>query len=66
VLTTEGISDFGSLQEALGRHGGSHEMAYVLFDNLGGQARPSTGPTLRSISLRHRQPITRTCGISDF
>src|SRR5215469_11772854 len=29
VLTTEGISDFGALQEALGRHGGSREMAFV-------------------------------------
>ena len=34
VLTPHGISDFGALQEALGRHGGSREMAFVVFDIL--------------------------------
>jgi len=34
VLTPEGISDFGALQEALSRHGGSREMAFVVFDIL--------------------------------
>jgi len=32
VLTAEGISDFGALQEALGRHDGSREMAFIVFD----------------------------------
>jgi bifunctional non-homologous end joining protein LigD len=32
VLTAEGISDFGALQEALGHHGGSREMAFIVFD----------------------------------
>jgi bifunctional non-homologous end joining protein LigD len=32
VLTPEGVSDFGALQEALGRHGGSREMAFIVFD----------------------------------
>src|SRR5262245_627692 len=31
VLTPDGILDFGALQEALGRHGGSREMAFILF-----------------------------------
>jgi ATP-dependent DNA ligase len=32
VLTPEGISDFGAaLQEALGGHGGSLEMAHILL-----------------------------------
>jgi bifunctional non-homologous end joining protein LigD len=34
VLTSDGISDFGALQEALGRHGGSRELAFVVFDLL--------------------------------
>jgi bifunctional non-homologous end joining protein LigD len=34
VPTSEGISDFAALQEALGRHGGSKELAYILFDIL--------------------------------
>jgi bifunctional non-homologous end joining protein LigD len=34
VLTSEGISDFGALQEALGRHGGSRELAFIAFDIL--------------------------------
>jgi bifunctional non-homologous end joining protein LigD len=34
VLTAEGISDFGALQEALGRHGGSREMVFIAFDLL--------------------------------
>ena len=34
VLTNEAISDFGALQEALGRHGGSAELVYVAFDIL--------------------------------
>ena len=34
VLTAEGVSDFGALQEALGRHGGSREMAFIAFDLL--------------------------------
>jgi hypothetical protein len=32
VLTAEGIPDFGALKEALGRHGGSREMAFIAFD----------------------------------
>jgi len=32
VLTPEGVSDFGGLQEALGRHGGSRKMAFIVFD----------------------------------
>jgi ATP-dependent DNA ligase len=34
VLTPEGISDFGALQEVLGRHGGSRELAFIVFDLL--------------------------------
>jgi bifunctional non-homologous end joining protein LigD len=34
VLTAEGVSDFGALQEALGCHGGSREMAFIAFDLL--------------------------------
>ena len=34
VLTAEGVSDFGALQEALGRHGGSREMAFIAFGLL--------------------------------
>src|SRR5215469_8002918 len=34
VLTADGVSDFGTLQEALGRHGGSREMAFIAFDLL--------------------------------
>jgi hypothetical protein len=31
---SDGVCDFGALQEALGRHGGSGEMAYIAFDLL--------------------------------
>ncbi len=34
ALTADGISDFGALQEALGRHGGSAELVYIAFDLL--------------------------------
>jgi bifunctional non-homologous end joining protein LigD len=52
VLTSEGISDFGALQEALGRHGGSREMAYVLFDIL-----HLDGRDLRPLPLVKRKTI---------
>jgi bifunctional non-homologous end joining protein LigD len=34
VLTAEGVSDFCALQEALGRQGGSREMAFIAFGLL--------------------------------
>jgi len=34
VLTAEGVSDFGALQETLGRRGRSHELAFIAFDLL--------------------------------
>jgi bifunctional non-homologous end joining protein LigD len=43
VLTAEGVSDFGVLQEALGRHGGSREISFIAFDLLyldGRELRP--------------------------
>jgi bifunctional non-homologous end joining protein LigD len=52
VLTTEGISDFGALQEALGRHGGSREMAFVVFDIL-----HLDGRDLRRLPLVERKTI---------
>ena len=52
VLSTQGISDFGALQEALGRHGGSREMAYVLFDIL-----HLDGRDLRPLPLVKRKTI---------
>jgi bifunctional non-homologous end joining protein LigD len=39
VLTPYGISDFGALQETLGRRGRSRELAFIAFDllHLGGR-----------------------------
>jgi bifunctional non-homologous end joining protein LigD len=34
VLTAEGVSDFGALQETLGRRGGSRELVFIAFDLL--------------------------------
>jgi bifunctional non-homologous end joining protein LigD len=52
ILTAEGISDFGALQEALGRHGGSREMAYIAFDLL-----HLDGRDLRPLPLIERKII---------
>jgi hypothetical protein len=52
VLTTDGISDFGALQEALGRHGGSREMAYIVFDIL-----HLDGQDLRRLPLIERKAM---------
>jgi len=52
VLTPEGVSDFGALQEALGRHGGSREMAYIIFDIL-----HLDGRDLRLLPLIERKVI---------
>jgi len=41
VLTAEGVSDFGALQEALGGHGGSREMSFIAFDLVPGRPRPA-------------------------
>jgi bifunctional non-homologous end joining protein LigD len=52
VLTNEAISDFGALQEALGRHGGSAELVYVAFDIL-----HLDGRDLRALPLVERKAI---------
>jgi|SRR5215472_11675045 len=52
VLTPHGISDFGALQEALGRHGGSREMTYIVFDIL-----HLDGRDLRPLPLVERKTI---------
>ena len=52
VLTADGISDFGALQEALGRHGGSRELAFIAFDLLHLDARD-----LRPLPLIERKVI---------
>jgi bifunctional non-homologous end joining protein LigD len=52
VVTAEGISDFGALQEALGRHGGSAELVYVAFDLL-----HLDGRDLRPLPLVERKAI---------
>lgn len=52
VLTPEGVSDFGALQEALGRHGGSREMAFIIFDIL-----HLDGRDLRLVPLIERKVI---------
>jgi len=52
VLNPDGISDFGALQGALGRHGGSSELAYVLFDIL-----HLDGHDLRPLPLIERKTI---------
>ena len=52
VLTPEGVSDFGALQEALGRHGGSREMAFIIFDIL-----HLDGRDLRLVPLIERKAI---------
>jgi bifunctional non-homologous end joining protein LigD len=52
VLTAEGVSDFGALQEALGRDGGSREMAYIAFDLL-----HLNGRDLRPLPLIERKTI---------
>jgi bifunctional non-homologous end joining protein LigD len=52
VLTAEGVSDFGALQEALGRHGGSREMAFIVFDIL-----HLDGRDLRPLPLIERKVI---------
>jgi bifunctional non-homologous end joining protein LigD len=52
VLTADGISDFGALQEALGCQGGSREMAFVVFDILHLEGRD-----LRPLPLVERKGI---------
>ena len=52
VLTAEGVSDFGALQEALGRRGGSREMAFIVFDIL-----HLDGRDLRPLPLIERKTI---------
>jgi bifunctional non-homologous end joining protein LigD len=52
VLTEEGISDFGALQEALGRHDGSRELAYIAFDII-----HLDGRDLRPLPLQERKAI---------
>ena len=52
VLTADGISDFGALQEALGRHGGSREMAFIVFDIL-----HLDGQDLRPLPLIERKAV---------
>jgi bifunctional non-homologous end joining protein LigD len=52
VLTPEGISDFGALQEALGRHGGSRQLAFIVFDIL-----HLDGRDLRPLPLVERKTI---------
>ena len=52
MLTAEGISDFGALQEALGRHGGSKELAFIVFDIL-----HLDGRDLRPLPLIERKTI---------
>jgi bifunctional non-homologous end joining protein LigD len=58
VVTGAGISDFGALQESLGRHGGSAELVYVAFDILhldGRDLRPLPLPDgLRTSAQRCR------------
>jgi bifunctional non-homologous end joining protein LigD len=50
ILTAEGVSDFGALQEALGKHGGSRGMACIVFDIL-----HLDGRDLRSLPLVERK-----------
>src|SRR5215469_3837703 len=50
--SSEGISDFGALQEALGRHGGSREIAFIVFDIL-----HLDGRDLRPLPLVERKTI---------
>jgi bifunctional non-homologous end joining protein LigD len=52
VLTADGISNFGALQEALGRRGGSREMAFIVFDIL-----HLDGRDLRPLPLVERKTI---------
>jgi bifunctional non-homologous end joining protein LigD len=52
ILTAEGVSDFEALQGALGRHGGSREMAFVVFDILHLDSRD-----LRPLPLIERKTI---------
>jgi bifunctional non-homologous end joining protein LigD len=52
VLSAEGVSDFGALQEALGRHGGSREMVFIAFDLLF-----LNGRDLRPLSLIERKAM---------
>ena len=52
VLTAEGVSDLGALQEALGRHGSSREMAFIVFDIL-----HLDGRDLRSLPLIERKAM---------
>jgi bifunctional non-homologous end joining protein LigD len=48
VVTGAGISDFGALQEALSRHGGSAELVYVAFDILtSGRPQPPAAAAAR-------------------
>jgi bifunctional non-homologous end joining protein LigD len=55
LLTAEGVSDFGALQEALGRHGGSREMAFIAFD-----IPHLDGRDLRPLPLIERKVILET------
>jgi bifunctional non-homologous end joining protein LigD len=52
VLNGEGVSDFGALQEALGKSGGSRELSYILFDIL-----HLNGRDLRALPLIARKEI---------
>jgi ATP-dependent DNA ligase len=53
VMTAEGsVSDFGALQQALGCHGGSRELAYIAFDLL-----HLDGRDLRRVPLIERKAM---------
>jgi bifunctional non-homologous end joining protein LigD len=52
VLTVDGVSNFGALQKALGRHGGFRELAFVVFDIL-----HLDGRDLRGLPLVERKSI---------
>src|SRR5499427_10600751 len=52
VLTAEGVSDFGALQETLGRRGRSRELAFIAFDLL-----HLDGRDLRRLPLIERKAI---------
>jgi len=57
VLTAEGVSDFAALQEALGRHGGSREMAYIAYRT---RPRWGTAKTWSRYRLPDRGPLAKS------
>ena len=57
VLTPEGVSGFGALQEALGRHGGSREMAYIAYRT---RPRWGTAKTWSRYRLPDRGPLAKS------